>query len=164
MRGKPGVVVTEQKTRNKIIWLYFSWQRVSCEAFTIFAVIFIGIVIDSLVSGAQTYKGLKSVEKIDHVDMLIESQSSPNKEISIVQDSILDKINRSFRYIQKFTPVVPKMPTVFIVMDVHKRRKLELQLLKTTYSGWSLWIHGDYYRDDSLIAVLNNYLDLDSIR
>lgn len=129
----------------------------------LFVVVWLGIWLFQEIDFNRTYRELMSGNRIDHVEMLVESTSGPNKRISVVKDSVLNEINRTFQYLQEFTPQSPKVHSVFIVMDVYKKKKCTLHLLKTTYSGWVIWMQNRWYRDDSLISVLDHYTIPDSI-
>jgi len=130
----------------------------------IFVVIYFSTWAYQEIDAERTYKGITDGERIDSIKMYIESDQSPNKTMLIVNDSELNNINRTFQYLQEFTPRSPKMHSVYIDIYIYKKKKLNIQLLKTTYSGWAISLYDTWYRNDSLMMVLNRYLKLDSIR
>lgn len=125
-----------------------------------FIIIYVSISVYKLVDADRTHKGVMNWEKIDSITMLMESVNSSNKTIRIFSDSVLKKINRSFQYLEGFTPNSPKVHTILIDLDIYKKRKFSLTLLKTSYSGWVISIYDDWYKDDSLIAILEPELNI----
>ena len=124
----------------------------------------LGIWVYQEIGFRQTYKELMSGNKIERMEMLVESPPKTNTQISIATDSVLTRINGSFRYLREFTPRSPKMHSVFIVVDIYKKRKCTVHLLKTTYNGWVVWIQDRWYQDDSLFSALDHFSILDSVK
>jgi hypothetical protein len=73
--------------------------------------------------------------------------------------AILQQINLAFPSMREFIPQSPKVCSVTVEISIYKKRKMDLTLLKTTYSGRAVKIFDTYYRDDSLFAMFNRYFD-----
>jgi hypothetical protein len=97
------------KVRQGVIWT---------GLVVVFIIIYICIWVYQVVNAGRTYRGVMNGERMDSITMLVESLPGSNKNISIVNDSILNKISRTFQYLQEFTPNSPKVHTVFSEMDI----------------------------------------------
>ena len=132
--------------------------------FGIFAALWIGSWVFDEIDFHRTYKELTSQNRIDSIALLGRSEPNPERQISIVKDSVLNQINATFQYFREFTPINPKMHSVFVEADIYKQRKCTLELLKTTNNGWLIRIGSRWYQDDSLLSVLARYSILDSLQ
>jgi len=134
----------------------------------IFSAIVISLIafawIFGLVDTQETYNELRNNKKLDSIYMRIEPSVDSVRDVAITNDSVLAKLNQTFKDLQEFFPDTPKMHSILIDMSIYKNRKGKLLLLKTTYSGWVIDLGGTYYQDDSLISVLDRYMRLDSLK
>jgi len=130
------------------------------------AIIVIAIVI-GLVQGSvesdTMYRALLNHTPIKIIELNITrgATNSGTRQITLENDTICKEIAATFRYLSEFTPERTRDHTVFIKMSIFKGRKLDLALLKTTYSGWAINLVDKWYKDDSLIFALNKFANID---
>lgn len=128
----------------------------------VFILLFAGLWLYEWIGDDQTYKGITNGDRINRIEF--NSILDSSKHLVVSNDTILKEINQAFHYFQEYSPRNPKMHTVYIQMEIYKKEKLKLELLKTKYSGWAVPIFTKWYQNDSLIGVLDRYSILDSLQ
>lgn len=139
-----------------------SGRRILAIFVGVFILLYGGTWLYEGVAGYRTYKGITNRERIDRIEF--HSILDPSRHLIITNDTVLEKIKEAFAYFNEYTPQSPKMHSVFLQMEIYKKKKWTLELLKTKYSGWAIPIFTKWYRNDSLVAVLGRYSILDSLQ
>lgn len=128
----------------------------------VFILMFAGAWLYEGVADYRTYNGITNGERIDRIEF--RSILDPSRHLIVTNDTVLEKINEAFAYFKEYSPQSPKMHSVYIQMEIYKKKKWTLELLKTKYSGWAIPIFTKWYQNDSLVAVLGRYSILDSLQ
>ena len=120
-----------------------------------------GIIMNSIDS-ANTYRALQNRSKITRVEMKIMDTSAESARNVVLQnDSVCDKVNQSLKYFNEITMEGLRDHSAFVLMDIYKGKRVNIELVRTRSRGWVIDMSGTLYKNDSLIRVLEEYAKLD---
>jgi hypothetical protein len=138
-------------------------QRISTLIWlSLFGVAVLAIIIGEIsgsIQGDAIYRVLQNHSRVTRIEMQIISgnRSLDGKDIILQNDTILEKINQTFKYFKEFSPDRENIHSTLIRTYIYKGEKINIQLVNTAYSGWVIQIMENQYKNDSLIRVLRQY-------
>jgi hypothetical protein len=123
--------------------------------------ILVAIITDSLASDSM-YRASQSHSKVTRIEMkIIDPSTESGRRVVLQGDTVCEKVNQALKYFSTISVEGQRDHSIFIDMDIYKDKKVNINILKTSRSGWVMSIGSDWYKNDSLIRVLKQYVRLD---